>query len=611
MTVFDNVGYHTMGHTFFVEDGGEAQNVFESNLGVFTLGSFAMLSSDVNPATFWMSSPTNYWRNNVAAGSIAEGYWFELPGNPGGPSFTTSICPVNGHILEFSNNVAHSCQANGIKIYPAYFPLLYPCGGPTAPQYITNFTSYHNGGNGVFCKRGGDIHFVNARLIENGNTEFQWNILMMPHTNNPHIVNLLAIATTDPSIATGKRAIWAPQQEGFYVSGMMGHGLLDVNSPMFLGATMVNYRDFGAISACAVCDSDPFLSQGGFTYRFEGLSFVNTTRRTLWTPPYKDIFLDLDGTLTGHVNGSVTEYRPFNVWPECEAQGAVYDHGIVCNSSARIRRMQIDNVNPYQLDFLSMLIESSNGKGGGVITYLPKEISGWVSPMVANHQYNMSFISLIDFFTMRIRYSEPHYLDMPDEWMQLTFNYTSYRYRYDVRNGASGSEVATVNFNETLLTSAQFGTSRLTSNDTWDIMLTVNNSASNAGNMYDRPGPYSVNIEAVICGPGMCDYPAQLPLGPPIPWSDPSTWPTGVLPAANSNVNISAGLYVMLDISPPSLGHVVIYGKLQFQDGMGAIKFTAATILVWGVFQIGEPSNPFQNIGQIVLIGTCDAKQRH
>ena len=35
----------------------------------------------------------NFWRNNVATGSCAFGYWFEFPVNPDGPSFTKSICP--------------------------------------------------------------------------------------------------------------------------------------------------------------------------------------------------------------------------------------------------------------------------------------------------------------------------------------------------------------------------------------------------------------------------------------------------------------------------------------------------------------------------------------
>ena len=221
MTVFDNVGYHTMGHTFFVEDGAESQNVIESNLGVFTIRSFSALTSDTKPATFWTSSPTNFWRNNIAAGSSNDGYWFELPGNPGGPSFTTSVCPVHGHILEFSNNVAHSCGVHGLRVYPLYMPRLNQCdpNSPTAPQYIYNFTAFHNSGNGIFCKHVGDLHFIRPRLLENGASEFQWNVLDMPIGNNPHLVDLLAVANTDPTKPTSKRAIWAPQQEGFYVSG--------------------------------------------------------------------------------------------------------------------------------------------------------------------------------------------------------------------------------------------------------------------------------------------------------------------------------------------------------------------------------------------------------
>ena len=64
--------------------------------------------------------------------------------------------------------------------------------------------------------------------------------------------------------------------------------------------------------------------------------------------------------------------------------------------------------------------------------------------MVTHHQYNMSFISPIDWTTMQLRYSEPSYIDLPDESVRLAWNYTNYRYGYDVSYSANGRNVPMV-----------------------------------------------------------------------------------------------------------------------------------------------------------------------
>ncbi len=178
------------------------------------------------------------WRDNVAAGSINDGYWFELPKNPGGPSFTTTMCPSSESVYEFKNNTAHSNGVHGLRIYPVYLPLSDPCdvNSTSSPQYFYNFTSYRNGGNGIFGKLNGDLHHVNTKLLDNRNGEIQWvRFEKVNFTWDANFVNLLAVGSIDPSQSTWeKRALWAPQNEFFYVSG----------------ATFVNYKGNGAISGC-------------------------------------------------------------------------------------------------------------------------------------------------------------------------------------------------------------------------------------------------------------------------------------------------------------------------------------------------------------------------
>lgn len=105
-TVFSIACTRVRGHSIFVEDGAEEWNVIDENLVAGTIRLFNALKGDMKPASFWSSSPKQIWKNNMAGGCINDGYWHELPGNPHGPSFTTSICPVRDHIGQFHNNTA-------------------------------------------------------------------------------------------------------------------------------------------------------------------------------------------------------------------------------------------------------------------------------------------------------------------------------------------------------------------------------------------------------------------------------------------------------------------------------------------------------------------------
>ena len=101
------------------------------------------------------------------------------------------------------------------------------------------------------------------------------------------------------------------------------------------------------------CNLQLGLRQGGYTFRLLGLTFINTTRRVMWTPPYKEILLDLDGSLTGLAGGGwVMPMYKWNRWtPMCVAANTTFDSGIVCDSSVTVRRLQISGVNPSQLDY--------------------------------------------------------------------------------------------------------------------------------------------------------------------------------------------------------------------------------------------------------------------
>src|SRR5579885_612064 len=114
VTLARNVGYLSIGHGFYLEDGTETDNKLYSNLGVFARAAVANVQnprdvpgilthadspgppgfdnfpyfSDANhPAVFWIMNGANDFEYNMAAGAGTCGacYWF-VPGAVSGPS---------------------------------------------------------------------------------------------------------------------------------------------------------------------------------------------------------------------------------------------------------------------------------------------------------------------------------------------------------------------------------------------------------------------------------------------------------------------------------------------------------------------------------------------
>ena len=60
-------------------------------------------------------------------------------------------------------------------------------------------------------------------------------------------------------------------------------------------------------------------------------------------------------------------------------------------------------------------------------------------------------------------------------------------------------------------------------------------------------------------------------------WSDPNSWPNQTLPTEGKSVTISSRWRMLLDISPPPLANVYVFGELTFDDQRG-YNFTANTV---------------------------------
>ena len=208
LLIKNNVTYNTVGHCYFMEDAVETGNQFIHNLGILTKchpdgkpcvptnltlahqsteGQKAkdiLIPSDNTASTFWITNPDNIYRDNVAAGSEAIGFWLALPQHPTGAFLdkegSKTIWPRRTRLREFSGNVSHSNfdglmfdrgpSANGTFNVGGAGHIAYADPTDTKsqilPTVVANYTGYKNR-NGAIWGRGEYHLFTNLKLADN------------------------------------------------------------------------------------------------------------------------------------------------------------------------------------------------------------------------------------------------------------------------------------------------------------------------------------------------------------------------------------------------------------------------------------------------------------
>src|SRR5690349_7755086 len=211
LDIENNVTYNNIGHCFFLEDAVEHGNQFVHNLGILTkchpdapcvptnLGPFGaeggknfdtdgqnakdiLIPSDNTASTFWITNPDNIYRDNVAAGSDAIGFWFALPEHPTGKFEGTTISantwPRRTPVREFKGNTAHpdfdgftldrAPRADGHFAVGGHISLANPAdaNSPQVESVIEDFTSYKNRNSGMWSR--GEMHtYKNLKVADN------------------------------------------------------------------------------------------------------------------------------------------------------------------------------------------------------------------------------------------------------------------------------------------------------------------------------------------------------------------------------------------------------------------------------------------------------------
>jgi cell migration-inducing and hyaluronan-binding protein len=358
--VENNVTYNTVGHCFFIEDGVETGNQFIHNLGMMTkchpdgkpcvptnLGPFGseggknfdvdaqnakdiLIPSDNTASTFWITNPDNIYRDNVAAGSEATGFWLALPQHPTGAfegsEVSKATWPRRTRLREFKGNTAHSNfdgfmfdrgpQPDGHFRTGGHIAQANPAdaNSPIAETVFEDFTAYKNRNTGMWTRGEMDL-YKNLKLADNaiGYTHASGNFGRSAFTSR--VVDSLFVGETEnigtpgtPAEMAYGRSLPEPELPDFPIRG---YEFYDYRHELD-NDTFVNFQDNATRKTGAIS----YLLYTSF-----GMSSNNTVQRAkfinakpVYFPPmehkwsnddygngsYKTaVFHDADGSVSG------------------------------------------------------------------------------------------------------------------------------------------------------------------------------------------------------------------------------------------------------------------------------------------------------------------------
>src|SRR5271169_4711506 len=363
LDVENNVTYNNIGHCFFLEDGVEHDNQFVHNLGILTKchpdapcvptnlaaagesrpaggnGQNAkdiLIPSDNTASTFWITNPDNIYRDNVAAGSDATGFWFALPEHPTGKFEGTDVSaktwPRRTRVREFKGNTAHSNfdgfmsdrgpRADGHFAVGGHIALANPAdaNSPPVETVVEDITSYKNRNSAMWTRGEMDL-FKNLKLADNaiGYTHASGNFGRSAFTSR--VVDSLFVGETEnignprtPAEMAYGRSLPEPELADFPIRG---YEFYDYHHELD-NVTFVNFQDNATRKTGAIS----YLLYTSF-----GMSSNNTVQRAkfinakpVYFPPMENkwtnddygngsyktsVFHDLDGSVDGVPNSYI------------------------------------------------------------------------------------------------------------------------------------------------------------------------------------------------------------------------------------------------------------------------------------------------------------------
>ena len=333
-----NVGYDTIGHGYYLEDGIERGNVIEDNLGLMVRNAADGLptQSDKQAAVFWISNPDNTVRRNVAAGSMHTGFWLGFPEHPIGLSATTAVWPRRTPLKEFSGNVSHSNEARGLFVDGAedaarntittwYEPRQNPADGtsPKVTPVFKTFVGYKNRFEAIWMRGHSNPVIQSARFADNGMGAYFASLSGTPGVIQDSLVvgetgNKGNPESWETKGVDGRELphFWSPADS---LRGLQFYdGPMTIRRTLFANFNSNTQRKAGALTSLS---PNPFWISSLNTTK--AISFLNANE--VWLDPLTpanngdafSVFADLDGSVAGAAGRRIVPLNPALVTTSC------------------------------------------------------------------------------------------------------------------------------------------------------------------------------------------------------------------------------------------------------------------------------------------------------
>ena len=378
-----NVGFDTVGHCYFLEDGSEAGNTLKNNLGFMTRctltkdqygnqkgcyllkESDVLLPTDTQPATYWITNPANTMVANVAAGSDSIGFWFALPERPTGPSATDARFKDwrlrRTPLTAFKGNIAHSNGDTGLNVDGGpnaalqsetthYAARANPMDEKSAvvPVVFEDFTAYRNRNRGVWLR--GSLHTVRGAVLADNaigatfasnDTQIEDSVVIGESANKgtPNQYERKGLDGRSLPQAYNDDVAKFPIRGYEFYDGRVGAARV----------TFVNFqsnalRPASALSYLRFTDFNIDPRNAASELQFQNANPVYLAlEQAEPTAPVGDgggmdgyrsaVFKDTDGSVTGTAGRSVVVNNPFLLNANCGAPKAEWGSAAVCDNS--------------------------------------------------------------------------------------------------------------------------------------------------------------------------------------------------------------------------------------------------------------------------------------
>ncbi|XP_077992871.1 fibrocystin-L-like [Glandiceps talaboti] len=598
LLVEHNVAYNVMGHAYFLEDGIETSNIIQYNLGVFVKGSSSLLNVDVTPATFWVTNPNNTIRHNAAAGGTHFGFWYNMPEHPGGPSFTTAICPRKIPVSEFQNNTAHSFGWYGLWVFPEYFPMVGgTCDSTTpTPSIFDSLTAWN-------CERGaevidsGPVQFHNFLMANNEKAGIEMVAVSGGWDDGPMVKDSVIIGHSSISNSTActTAGVKTPKTSDLTVDGVKF-----INFDLDTCAT---------IRTCAHCKT----KQGGWPTRFQNLEFVDSPNKVAFEWEHEAILQDIDGSLTGSANTIVTPDNNLLPPNHCDASDAAFDMGgstgAVCDSNVKLHRFAFNNASPSSLKYKNVLF--TNEYGTTSVIYKKKRLThmeGWMVTLLDGSNHNMIFED-VDHVT-NISYTGTFYNFEDGDYVTMYHNLTQSPDVFSIIGQVENSTEEMVTYDDN--SNGEYYFDNATKYMTYLV----------SGKGESDPVSRNVHLEVYRCYYNNCikPVPPPPPSGRPddaVMWSEAASWEgvesgwggnygNGVYgpPLDGDNVQILPEVWMVADVALPSMHKLYVYGTLEIADTQDNVVNVTYLFIHGGRVVAGwSEAEPFEHDLKFLLRG--------